>query len=804
MLVLLCTTVLGSGFGSSAMAQSQQGTASTAAFDIPPQPLSQALVRFSKDTGLQLFYGASIARGINSPGVQGTLSRSAALTRLLAGSGLTYRFNNANTVTIQKPGDAVAGAAPAGSIPLDTIDVQGAGNPLSTMTPMPAYAGGQVATGGQVGMLGNRSVMDTPFNQTSYTAQTIQDQQARTVADVLANDPSVTLPYAPSSGLAGANIRGFTAPAPSVNGVYGASDISTLAPAGFIERVEVLKGPGALLSGMPVGGAIGGSVNLVTKRAADEPLTQFTTTYISRGQVGEHVDVGRRFGQDNAFGVRFNGTYSGGEAVWKGGKQRLGDAVLGLDYRSDRLRLSADLGYQYIKADCTEGTPVVVPSTLASIPSPLNAGKCFQPPWQYQEQTNRFGLIQAEYDLTNNVTAYAAFGLSSKVWDQNQVTQQFKDIYGNMSTFGGRSIDTYNNTVAQVGLRGLFDTGFINHSLSINASRNENTWLTQASTNTYSASPNIYNPIYSPEPIFIMGSRAKGSYTTLSSVGIADTLSILDKRVQLTVGVRRQQVGVDSYSYWLDSDPLATSYRSSAWSPAYALVIKPWNNVSLYANYIQGLTQGTVVGSTYANAGAVIPPYVSKQYETGVKVDWGRLTTTISVFQITQPQLITIAGSPKSTQAADGEQRNRGLEIMNFGELTTGVRLLGGLTLFEARQIETTNHLTDGKVAIGVPKAQLNFGAEWDTPFVHGLTLNGRVAYTTSQFVNTTNTLSIPDWTRLDLGARYMFMGPLNKPVTIRFDVRNVFNKNYWGYVYAGSVSLAEPRTFLLSTTMNF
>jgi iron complex outermembrane recepter protein len=44
--------------------------------------------------------------------------------------------------------------------------------------PPAPYAGGQVATGGSLGLLGNRSVMDTPFNQTNYTAELIQNQQA--------------------------------------------------------------------------------------------------------------------------------------------------------------------------------------------------------------------------------------------------------------------------------------------------------------------------------------------------------------------------------------------------------------------------------------------------------------------------------------------------------------------------------------------------------------------------------------------------------------------------------------------------
>src|SRR5262245_55445490 len=80
------------------------------AFDIAPQPLGTALVRFSEATGIQLFLDSSVARGIQSPGVQGSMSRQEALNRLLAGSGLVYRFTNANTVTVEKPGAAVPGA----------------------------------------------------------------------------------------------------------------------------------------------------------------------------------------------------------------------------------------------------------------------------------------------------------------------------------------------------------------------------------------------------------------------------------------------------------------------------------------------------------------------------------------------------------------------------------------------------------------------------------------------------------------------------------------------------------------------
>src|SRR5690606_26874496 len=68
--------------------------------------------------------------------------------------------------------------------------------------------------------------------------------------------------------------------------------------------------------------------------------------YINPSNVTAQLDLGRRFGQDNAWGMRFNGVMRGGEATTKDGKQDLGMAALGVDYRGTRLRWSADVIHQ--------------------------------------------------------------------------------------------------------------------------------------------------------------------------------------------------------------------------------------------------------------------------------------------------------------------------------------------------------------------------------------------------------------------------------------------------------------------------
>ena len=73
-------------------------------------------------------------------------------------------------------------------------------------------------------------------------------------------------------------------------GLYGI--LPTYSPmAEIAERVEVLKGPSAMLTGLPPGDAIGGSINIVPKRAPDDGLTQLTANYLSSGQVGGHVTL---------------------------------------------------------------------------------------------------------------------------------------------------------------------------------------------------------------------------------------------------------------------------------------------------------------------------------------------------------------------------------------------------------------------------------------------------------------------------------------------------------------------------------
>jgi iron complex outermembrane recepter protein len=232
---------------------------------------------------------------------------------------------------------ALPAASWAADAELGEITVRSTTDPQALPTVAP---GGQVAKGAGLGVLGQRDVMDTPFNITSYTAEGIADQHATTLMSVLENDPSVRFTTNTGHAYENFTIRGLGVNASELgfNGLYGLAPDGHV-PTEMIERVEVLKGPGALLSGMTPGGAVGGTINLVTKRPLARDLTRVTTMLSSSSQLGLQADVSRRFGPERRLGIRINGSTSGGDTEIDGQNRRHGLGALALDYQGDGFTL---------------------------------------------------------------------------------------------------------------------------------------------------------------------------------------------------------------------------------------------------------------------------------------------------------------------------------------------------------------------------------------------------------------------------------------------------------------------------------
>ena len=805
---------IGAGWTGPAQAQLQQqptepagavredGATTLRNYAIPAGPLTTVLMRFLSESGLLLSGSTDLAQGKDSPGVQGRFTPGAALAALLAGTGLDAVPDAQGRYLLRPVPGATRDATSSGIPTLAPVTVTAAAERADGLPA--AYAGGQVARGGQVGLLGNQDFMDSPLSIASYTAQVIEEQQPRTVGELLTrNDASVRVSGGDTSSTEETVIRGFSVASGSDYALNGLPGIVAQyrSATEFIERAEVIKGPTAMLSGMAPSGSSGGTINLVTKRAQDEPLTRLTTAFLSDSRLGLHADVGRRFGDDKAWGVRFNGAWRQGDTARDNQDEKRWLGSLGLDYRSDRLRASLDVISQASRQHGARGA-LNGAGDVGVLPAAPDGRRNLDQPWSFLKNSDKTVMARVEYDLSPDLTAWFSMGHTKGVYSG-------KDAVGGNVSLANAAGDTVlsqvssaefltKTTAANVGLRGKFRTGAIGHLWSLNASslKRDEGWAFGDDLGTFES--NLYRPVRHPAPAFSPApASSKTSDTNLPSIALADTLSFADERVLLTLGLRRQSVKTRNY----DEGTVTSRYNESATTPFVGFVVKPWANISLYTSYAEGLAAGQTAPMNAVNRGAVFPPYKARQYEVGTKYDAGRFAATVALFQIRRPSASLGADN---VFAVNGQQRNRGLEVSAFGEVADGARVLGSVTLLDARLTQTPTGTDEGKRAVGTSKVAVNLGAEWDMAALPGLTLMGGVVHTGDAYVDAANKVRAPGWTRTDLGLRYRTR--LGGNVTIlRVTVENAFDKAYWitGSSWGG-VDLGAPRTFLLSASVDF
>nr|WP_241024561.1 TonB-dependent siderophore receptor [Burkholderia sp. Ac-20365] len=658
------------------------------------------------------------------------------------------------------------------------------------------YAGGQIARGGSIGVLGTTNVMDQPFSTTNYTEQLIQDTQARTIGDVVVNNASVRTEQ--SSGGFGDvfQIRGFDVQATDValNGLYGMVSAARV-PVNLLERVEVLQGPGSLMYGMGPGGSVGGAINIVTKRADDQPLTRLTALYQSKGQFGLEADVGRRFGDEGQWGIRFNGQIKDGQTGIAHGNQLQGDSSIGLDYRGKQLRWSFD-AYN-VSENTDEFRSQIGFGSATSVPA-VPSGYSNLYPGSKLKLRDSAVMTRVEYDINQYVTVYGAAGEHYGTSAQNFPYAANMTSAGTFDVYNGY-YDQYTRTkTVDAGLRFHFDTFGVKHTLVTGiTSLNQEIGYFYALGST-SVPSSLYNPTPLPAMDVARGDAQRSSQLRLNSQQVIDTMSFFNDRLLITGGFRHQTIGSDNY------DPTTGLQQSSldqqAITPLAGIVIKPLSNISVYGNFTSGLSNGGTAPAGTANAGQAFAPYKSNQYEAGVKADWGRVLTSVSVFQISQPNAVT--DPTTNIYGYNGMTRVRGLELSAYGEVFRHLRMMASATFYDPKVSGTAGGTQDGNAPGGVPKFAFNLGADYDLPWVQGLSVNGRIIHTGAQYYDSSNALRLPAWTRYDVGLRYGTR-IANKDVVFRANVENLFGSRYW--IQQGTyVTNAAPRTVLLSAQIDF
>lgn len=760
--------------------------AASANIDIAAQSLDQSILTLGKQTGENVAFPSDLASKLKATAIKGHYTVEQALEILLKGTGLTIQKTPA--------GYSVVKAVDTQTDTLPEVEVN-----ATAIKELPAeYAGGQVARGGKVGLLGNKDLMNTPFSATQYTSKLIEDQQAQNLGDILVNDPSIRNTYSRGSGRDEFNIRGFTLfnYDSMFNGLYGVSPRDSSSLIG-IERVEVLRGPNALLNGMAPAGSVGGAVNLVPKRAGFQPLNRLTFSFIDDSQLAAHADVAKRFGVDQQLGVRVNAIKSSGDTPVDHSKERLDAIAIGVDFQGERFRIEGDFNYQNRLTYARSG--LLFPASGVQIGSAPDASNNYLPKWSYWSSNQIAGATRAEFDLKPNWIVYGALGGSQYDFSSLQTSWLMLNQQGSIRAFPARTKQYVRTITGEAGVKGEVTTGFLDHKpvLSVTSYAMEYGSLADSTGPIFS---NLYSPEdFSKPNLSLTGNIPKGGESRLRSIALADTVSMLENAIQLTLGVRHQQVISNNFDDVTGNR--LEHYDESKLTPAVALLIRPTDQLSLYANYIEALNQGERAPDTANNRGRIFAPAASKQHEAGLKYDFGRFATTLSVFEIERPSGFT--NPVTNIFSMNGKQRNRGVEFITHGEALENVRVLGGLALTDGKLVKTEGGLTDGNTATAVPRLQFNLAGEWDVMMLTGLTLTGRMLHTSEQYVDPENTQKIPSWNRYDLGARYAFKAG-KVPVIVRGTVENVFDRNYWLSAARQGLTVGAPRTVLLSVSADF
>lgn len=701
-------------------------------------------------------------------------------------------------------------AAPAGS--LASVEIASADSDQAdivvTAQKLRTIAGGQVARGATLGVFGDRDLFDTPVSTKSFTSDYIADIGALNATEIASHDASFSIiNSAALNGATSGRLRGFRIE-PFESTVDGLSTIASRRYSlEFVERVDLLKGPSAIYTGL-VGG-VGGTINYITKKPLDAPLTRITAIFDGRSDLGGYADVSRRFGAGDAFGLRANLSYRDGETSIVDTRQRNSVVHVAFNARlADATTLDLQYGssYTHVRGGSSgyffaDGVPIGRPPQASSV-----AG----PDWDERTTHDQFIRGQLNVGIAKGWSLFAAgslanpserfVGLTPAVIAADGTATAFSFAQQGRTDWGdGYSIDT--------GVRGKFDTGSIRHSITAIGSYAYGLQrYTDLTIDPAFVPPtfNIYRPRSQngPAPVLTGG---RDYFPLVKSITqgfvLADELAFLDGRLLATVAIRYTALRTDSFNYAAPTAPEDVGkYRSHNWSPALALLFKVVPNVSVYANYLKAVEAGQIAFAPAVNAGEIIPPSISRQYETGIKADFGRFGVSAALFDIERPSIYIDTATQRLGNF--GRQRHRGFEADLFGTPIAGVRLLASYTHLDAKLLRNENPAIDGNRPVSVPKDVLVAGFDADVPRLRGAAVLGNVRVQGNQTYDVTNSRSIPGFTVFDAGLRYNF-SLAGTPLKARLNITNLFNRSFW-QSSDFTVQTGDPRTVRLTIEAAF
>ncbi len=631
----------------------------------------------------------------------------------------------------------------------------------------------------------NTDVKDIPQALTTVTKKQIDDQQLRSVGDLLLYVPGAS--YGSGEGNRDQLVlRGNSSTADFfVNGVR--DDVQYFRDFYNVDRVEVLKGPNAMIFGRGGGGGI---INRQLKRPTFNSDNQFTASADSWGAFRLTGDVEQPLGHSAA--VRLNGVYEDSDTfrrhvdIKRYGINPTAALQIGSDTR-------IDLSYEYFhdRQTADRGVPADGDQPLSGFTRTF-----FGDPGQSFERANvNVASLAIEHRLGPELILRnrTLFGDYRKFY-QNVFPAGFNPATNLVSFSAYNNLNNRKNLFSQTDLvwnnrvAGLEQTVLVGFEVGREKSRNRH--LTGN---------------------FPDGSTAPISDPTIDAQVIyAPIASDADNRVQATVAALYAQDQLKPRS-WLeivaglrfdlfklnleDLRPVGggSFVRSDhLFSPRFGLVLKPAHNLSFYTSYSRSyLPQSGDQFSSLSSITAQLKPERFDNYEVGAKWEvLSGLLATAAIYQLDRTNTRATDPNDPSQTILTGKQRSRGIEIGLERSVTSRWMISGGYTLQKAEIIEATTAAPKGSQVPLVPRRSVSLWNRYEVTRNLGLGL-GLIARSSS-YATISNAVKLPGYARLDAAMFYKLPDGFEAQV----NVENLLGAHYFPTANAdNNIIPGAPRT---------
>ncbi len=747
-------------------------TAAHIRFDIPAQPLSDALGDFARQARIRVQVDAAAAAGVRSNGISGAYRASDALERLLEGTGLSGRFTGSRTATVTRGGGEVYALTP-----LTVVGARGRG-----------YAATRTSTATRT----ETPLRDVPQSVSLVTRELIADQAMQGMGDVVRYIPGITMGQGEGHRDA-PTIRGNSTTADFfVDGVR--DDVQYFRDLYNAERVEALKGSNAMIFGR---GGGGGVLNRVTKEAQWAPTRTITLEGGSFDHRRGTLDLGQGLGSRVA--VRLNGMYenSGGFRDESSLERHGLNPTVALALGS---RTTLRAGYEWFvdERSVDRGIP-----SFQGRPSEARITTFFgNPDSSYASVRVHAASALLEHELPAGLTLRNR----TRFADYDKAYQN--SFPGAVNAAGTQvALNAYAN---DTGRRNLFNqtdllwetaTGAVRHTLLVGAE------LARQETDNYRATGyynDLANSISAPfdaptvaTPITFRQSATDADNRTearVAGVYVQDQVE-LARWLQLVGGVRFERFDLDFHDNRKDA---SLSRRDDMVSPRAGVVLKPLQPLSFYGNYSVSYlpSSGDQFGSLTATTETLEPEQFTNR-ELGAKWDVRpSFALTAALYRLDRTNTSAPDPADPTRTVQTGSQRTTGWEMGASGDLTRAWQVMAGYANQDAEIVSTTSAAKAGQRVPLVPEHTFSL---WNRLQLHravGVGLG--VVRQTDMFAAIDNTVTLPGFTRAD-AALFVRLGGL---ASAQVNVENLFDERYYATSHGNNnIMPGASRTVRVSLT---